>query len=106
MPTPEAKVKAKVDHLLSGYRRAGLWSYKPVSTGHGQHGIPDYIICYFGQFITIETKAPGRAPTPLQNIQMQRLREAGAKTFVIDGDLLELHAYLEEITSANSYEHE
>jgi hypothetical protein len=38
----------------------GVWYYQPVQNGMGQVGIPDFICCYRGVFIAIETKAPGK----------------------------------------------
>lgn len=103
--TAEGRVKTSIDKLLDGYKRAGLWYFKPVSAGYGAHGIPDYIGCFFGQMFVIEAKAPGRKPTQLQLLQMSLIDNAGGKVFVIDGDLLELHAYLEGLVSAAAYEH-
>lgn len=103
--TPEGIVKAKVRKLLDGYKSAGLWYFAPVSTGHGTHGIPDFIICYFGRFIAVECKAHGMKPTPLQKLQMSMLDHAGAFVFVVDGDVTELRVLLERITSEAAYEH-
>lgn len=85
MPTPEGRVKQLVKFLLDRYKPHGLWYYMPVSGGYGVHGIPDFIVCFGGQFIAIETKAPKGKPTPLQDAQLTRLAQAGALVFVIDG---------------------
>lgn len=55
--TPEGRVKAQVRKLLAEF---GVWYYQPVQNGMGQVGIPDFICCYRGVFIAIETKAPGK----------------------------------------------
>lgn len=55
--TPEGRVKAQVRKLLAEF---GVWYYQPVQNGMGQVGIPDFICCYRGVFLAIETKAPGK----------------------------------------------
>jgi hypothetical protein len=80
--TPEGRVKAKVKALLTKH---GTWYFMPVSNGFGKHGIPDFVGCNYGRFFTVETKAPGKKPTPLQEMQMGQIAAAGGATFVIDG---------------------
>jgi hypothetical protein len=55
--TPEGRVKAQVRKLL---QELGIWYYQPVQNGMGRVGIPDFICCWRGNFIAIETKAPGK----------------------------------------------
>jgi hypothetical protein len=81
MATPESKVKEKIKKIL---KANSIWYYMPVSMGMGQHGIPDFLCCLNGRLFTIEAKAGTNKPTALQEIQMSRLREAGAHTFVIN----------------------
>lgn len=85
MATPEAKVKDKIKKIL---KANSVWYYMPVSMGMGQHGIPDFICCLKGVLFTIEAKSGANKPTGLQEMQMSRLREAGATTFVINEDNL------------------
>ncbi len=79
--TPEGKVKAAVSKVLSKY--SGLYSLMPVQNGMGAATL-DYLVCYRGQFIGIETKAPGKKPTPRQKTTIAKLQAAGAVVFVID----------------------
>ena len=81
--TPEGKVKEKIKRLLKHY---GAWYYLPVSLDMGQHGIPDFVCCYNGQFFGIEAKAEGKKPTPLQVKQAETITKAGGKWFLVDGD--------------------
>jgi hypothetical protein len=81
MPTPEGRVKAKIKELLNAY---GVWFYMPVSMGFGVHGVPDFLCLVKGTFFAIEAKAGNAQPTGLQQMQMTRLRGAGAKVFVIN----------------------
>lgn len=79
--TPEGKVKKKVKEILTS---AGAYYAMPVGAGYGHAGTPDFLVCYQGRFIAIETKAAGNKPTALQEATMQRIREAGGRTLVID----------------------
>lgn len=58
--TPEGRVKAAVKKVLDEY---GVWYYMPVQNGMGVTGIPDFVCCWNGWFIGIETKAPGKTNT-------------------------------------------
>ena len=57
----------------------------PVPNGMGQPNL-DYNGCYYGLFFAIETKTPGKLPTPQQEATIRRIRAAGGKVFLIDGD--------------------
>lgn len=85
--TPEGKVKAAVKKLLheQGFIQAGTipakwpenpsgWYYMPSQNGMGVVGIPDFICCWNGRFLAIETKAPGKRHTTSAN-QDQRILE-------------------------------
>jgi len=82
MSTPESRVKDDVKKLLT---ERGIWYYMPVQTGYGVGGIPDFICCWKGLFIALETKAPGRenAVTPLQFRTMDAIRTHGGRATVI-----------------------
>ena len=82
--TPEGRVKDKVKRLLKKY---GCYQFWPVQTGYGAPTL-DCIACAFGHFIGIETKAPGKHPTPRQKLTIEDMRDAGATVFVI-GEKLE-----------------
>ncbi len=91
--TPEGKVKAKVRRILEKYPRYEFW---PVPSGYGVSSL-DCLLCRDGKFVAIETKAPGKTPTPRQLKTIKDIESAGGKVFVIDGDqgFAELIAYLE-----------
>lgn len=91
--TPEGKVKTKVKALL---KARGVWYYMPVQNGMGQVGIPDFIICAWGQFLSIETKAPGKRDqlTPNQIRVRDEIIAAYGAHLVIDGDLTALNNWL------------
>ena len=89
--TLERAVKAKVSNLLKGFD--DCWYYMPVPGGYGKPTL-DYIVCKSGRFAAIETKAPGKKPTQLQQTTIKAIEEAGGTVFVIDGDLGELWDWL------------
>jgi hypothetical protein len=81
MSTPEGKVKDKVKDIL---REFGVYWHCPVQNGMGAPGL-DFWCCHNGVFFGIETKAPGKRPTPRQAITIDNVRKAGGVVFVIDG---------------------
>ena len=88
--TPEAKVKAKVYKIL---KEKKIYYFTPQTGGYGRSGVPDIICCYRGKFVGIECKAGKNKPTPLQEAEMQKIRESGGMTYVINEDnLYELDA--------------
>jgi hypothetical protein len=82
MNTPEGKVKQDVKKVLT---ERGIWFYMPVQTGYGVGGIPDFICCFNGLFIGLETKAPGKenTVTPMQQRTIDAIREHGGRATVI-----------------------
>lgn len=98
--TPEGKVKDSVRKVLDsrihlGY---GLYYNFPVPAGYGTPML-DVVGCYFGRFFGIETKVPGKSPTPRQLLTISQMREAGGTVFVIDGPvgLEALEAWLDDV---------
>lgn len=79
MNTPEGKVKDRVKRILKQYECYQFW---PVQTGYGAPTL-DCIACCAGQFFAIETKAPGKRPTPRQRLTMEDMEAAQGKVFVI-----------------------
>ena len=81
--TPEGKVKDAVKKLL---KSRGIWWYCPVQNGMGVVGIPDFICCWDGKFLAVETKAPGkRANTSAnQDARINEIRLAKGLAIVVD----------------------
>jgi hypothetical protein len=81
--TPEGKVKAAVKKYLQAQ---GVWFWMPVSNGMGQVGIPDFICCYNGTFLAIETKAPGKLSNVTANQQrvIDEIKSHGGLALVVD----------------------
>lgn len=95
--TPEGKVKLDIKKWLHdrGFIRAGSkeedwpspilgWYYMPMQNGMGVHGIPDFICCYRGKFISIEAKAPGKEPTENQKDRGSEIQLAAGTWIVVD----------------------
>jgi hypothetical protein len=80
--TPEGKVKKKVKEILTG---AGAYFHMPVMNGMGEPTL-DFIVCYQGAFLAIETKAPTKKPTPRQEVTIDAIRTAGGRVVVISGE--------------------
>lgn len=81
--TPEAKVKAAVKAWL---KARGIWFCMPMGTGYGNSGVPDFICCWNGRFLAIETKAPGKRSntTVMQDNQIMGIHKANGMAIVID----------------------
>ncbi len=81
--TSEGKVKAAIKKLLKEH---GIWFYMPVQNGMGVVGIPDFICCWEGEFLAIETKAPGKRKnlTPNQERRIAEIHAAGGRALVVD----------------------
>lgn len=81
--TPEGKVKKAVKALLTG---AGIHYYMPMQTGYGVVGIPDFICCWNGRYLAVETKAPGKLnnTTANQDRVIAEIRKANGLAVVVD----------------------
>lgn len=97
MSQPEAKVKKKIKALmLKAF--PGLWSFMPVQTGYGQHGIPDHLFCVpmkitqamvgntAGVFVAIEAKTDKGKLSKFQTLELKKIRESRGLSFVVYGE--------------------
>jgi hypothetical protein len=96
----EDDVKALVKKALDSHK---AWSYAPIQTALGAHGIPDRIACVpvtiteamvgqtIGMFVGIEAKRPGRrneknaGATGQQINQLREIIDAGGVAMLVDG---------------------
>lgn len=107
--TPEGAVKRDIRKWLSahGLMNAGIeripadntgWFYMPQNMGMGVSGIPDFVgvIGPAGRFFSIEAKAPGGKPTPVQLCRHAEITAARGIVLVADcvEDLTPLEQYL------------
>ena len=81
--TPEGRVKKAVKEYLTSI---GAYYYMPVSNGMGRVGAPDFLVCYLGRFIGIETKAPGKRAytTANQDREHNEIRAAQGLCVVVE----------------------
>lgn len=112
--TPEGKIKKLVRDVLNEFSESlhvgsyvvtTLKQYWPVPSGMGESDL-DCIVCYYGKYIAIETKAPGKKPTPRQEFCIARTQGASGMVFVIDDEkgVFELRVALQGIKDANDSE--
>lgn len=95
MKTPEGAIKAKVSALLAKH---GCYTFMPVPMGMGARTL-DYLVCHYGRFLAIETKAPGKDLTALQKECKRKIEAAGGSVFKVSNadELEELRAALVDI---------
>ena len=75
--TPEAKVKRMVKEKMREIF-PDAWEYMPAAGAYGKNGAPDFLYCINGLMVGIECKSgPGRWPTGLQAMQLEKIRKAG-----------------------------
>ena len=77
--TPESKVKEQIKRFL---KERKCYYFMPVQTGRGMPGL-DFHCVYQGRAFFIEAKAPGKQPTPRQQMTMKTVTAAGAAAFVV-----------------------
>ena len=81
--TPEALVKKRIRKILDD---SGTYFAMPIGTGYGNSGVPDFLVCYQGDFIAIEAKAGKGKTTALQDAHLAKIRAAGGIALVINED--------------------
>ena len=81
--TPEGKVKAAVKQYLDSI---GAYWVMPATGGFGRSGVPDFLVCWRGMFVGVETKAPGKIKNthPLQAREIESIGMAGGRAVVVD----------------------
>ena len=90
----EKTVKDAVRDLLTA--RGAYW-FMPVQTGYGRRSV-DFLICYRGNFIAVETKRHGKRATANQENCLFQIALAGGRSAVEDDpDCPKLKKILAEI---------
>ena len=91
--TPEGKVKKEVKAYLT---LRGWWFFMPVQNGMGLAGVPDILAVKEGQFLAVETKAPGKRnnTTANQDRVLADIAQHGSWSIVTD-DVNHLRYFLE-----------
>ena len=99
MRTLEGELKEQIKLYL---KQLGASYYMPVPSGYGRQSV-DFLVCCpqwfnhgrIGRYLAIETKAPGKKPTPRQAQFLAEIKAAGGVAFWCDsyeGFLLEMAA--------------
>jgi hypothetical protein len=86
MATPESRVKKRVKEVL---KNLGAYYVMPVTSGYGNSGAPDFLVCYQGKFIGLECKAGKGKVTALQQRNLDQIDLAGGWSFVINEENVE-----------------
>jgi len=107
------------DVVHDAYKALHAWSYAPIQTGRGVHGIPDRVGCVpvtitqamvgrtIGMFVGVEAKAPGRrgeknaGASALQVGHLEGILAAGGVALLADsiGDVQYLNMVVNAIRS-------
>ena len=94
--TPEAKVKAKVRAILNKYN---AYHFMPATGGYGKSGVPDIVGCFRGYFFAIECKAGKNTTTALQELELNKIRQAGGWSTVVNEDnIQEVEQWLRHVS--------
>jgi hypothetical protein len=89
---PESKVKDDVKAYLESI---GAYWYMPVPVGFSRPTL-DFLVCWHGRFIGIETKAPGKKPTARQKLTIKQIQAAGGTTLVVSS-IRDMQEYFEYV---------
>ena len=79
MGKEEAAVQTSIINYLVWL---GAWVVKTIATT--KNGTPDVLACLNGRFIGIEVKKPGGKASPLQKVQLRKIKEAGGLSITAD----------------------
>jgi hypothetical protein len=81
--TPEGRIKEKVKRRFKEIFGNDAYRFMPVQNGMGSPSV-DFLYCVRGLFVGIETKAPGKLPTPRQRVTLNEITAAGGLVYVVD----------------------
>ena len=95
MATPETLVKNRIIKYLKSLQGCDLWWYK--ASDKFTSGIPDFILCYRGMFVTIEVKAPGKKSRGLQAWTLDVIERAGGKVLRNADSIEKVKGFMEQL---------
>ena len=80
---PEGKLVVKIKAI---FEREGARAFKIQASeeSHQEVGVPDILICLWGQFVGAEVKQPGGKLRPLQRVVLHEIFEAGGVAAVLE----------------------
>lgn len=86
--TPEGKVKDRIKKILKQYN---IYYAMPMGTGYGNAGVPDFLCCMKGEFLSIEAKADETSKvTALQVKQISEIEMAGGWGWIVHANNIHL----------------
>ncbi len=77
----EKDIVAAILRLLK--KTPACFAWKEHGGMYGTAGIPDVIACVGGRFMAFEVKVPGGKLTKLQEITIQKIRDAKGQAFMV-----------------------
>ena len=75
----EKSIETKIKSYL---KSKGAYYVKYFGNKFSQVGVPDILACYKGRFIGIEVKNEKGKTSPLQDINLQQIKEAGGISII------------------------
>lgn len=91
MRTPEGKVKNRIKKLLKEYN---IYYVMPVTSGFGNSGAPDFLLCMKGKFVGVECKAGNNRMTRLQELNHEHILDSGGLFFLVTENTFDRFAAL------------
>lgn len=76
----ERDVKAAVKAILKDF---GIWYFMPSMNGFGRAGVPDFLCCWFGRLIGIETKFGKNTTSAAQDRELAAIIAAGGYSLIV-----------------------
>ena len=72
-----------IENKIKSYLKSkGAYYVKYFGNAYSQNGVPDILACYKGRFIGIEVKNETGKTSPLQDINLEQIKQAGGISLV------------------------
>lgn len=100
----EKHVKEDVKEIFKDF---GVWYFMPIGGAFTATGIPDFIACFHGRFIAVETKFGNNKLSAWQARVIGLIKDAGGLALVINEDnipdlITELSGIRDDVNAANT----
>ena len=69
--------------IMAALRARGIYVVKYHGSAFSTAGVPDLLCCADGKLIAMEIKVQFRQPTPIQEVQIAKIRAAGGVAVVV-----------------------
>lgn len=81
----ERDIVAAILRLLK--KQPECFAWKEHGGMYGTAGIPDIIACIHGRFVAFEVKMPAGKMTKLQEVTIQKIRDAGGQAYKVTSSI-------------------